>query len=406
MWYKNYIFVSMITEIRLKNFYSFKDCAIPLNGDVNVLVGINGSGKSNLLKAITLLKEGVAGVGLRKHVIDTLGGFDNIYFKGDNSEKDNRIELTFEFDKQILSKYGEAFQENISYIITLIRIAGINNYYVYERVLFDNKIELLNFENGQGTFQVKTGNGHSRQIVPSRVAESTELALSKIFDIDRFSELTVLRKAISEIVIYPYFDTTPGSTIRKPMLPTSEKRLLPDGSNLPQTLNTIKISHKKSFQKIIEKLSEVNPQFKGIDFNFIGGNIELMLEESKFNSSVHVSNISDGTLRYLCLLSVLYNPDRGTFICIDEPETGLHPDMISNISRAIFDASNTSSLIIPTHSDKLLNHFEIEHVRVFERDDENASIVSTYTKKEFEGWYEDFSLGNMWRAGDIGGNRY
>lgn len=394
----------MIKEIRLKNFYSFKDCTIPLNGDVNVVVGINGSGKSNLLKAITLLKEGVAGVGLKKHVIDTLGGFDNIYFKGDNSDSDNRIELAFEFDKHALNKYDQAIQDNIFYIITLVKIAGINNYYVYEKVLLGGQ-ELLNFDNGRGTFLFHIENRTSRLVVSAGRIEPTELALSKIFD-DRFNELTILRNAINEIVIYPYFDTTPGSTIRKPMLPTSEKRLLPDGSNLPQTLNTIKISHKRSFQKIIEKLSEVNPQFKGIDFNFIGGNIELLLEESKFNSSVHVSNISDGTLRFLCLLSILYNPDRGSLICIDEPEIGLHPDMISTIANAILDASDNTCLIIPTHSDKLLNHFEIEHARVFEKDNENASVVISHTKEEFTGWYEEFSLGNMWRAGDIGGNRY
>lgn len=397
----------MIKEIRLKNFYSFKDCTIPLNGDVNVLIGINGSGKSNLLKAITLLKEGVAGVGLRRHILDTLGGFDNIIFKGRDSKNDQRIELAFRFDKKVLSKNGYVFLHDFIYTITIIKVGSLNNYYVYEKVESARGSMYLLFENGQGQlFENINDNPDKWYSIKFQGLEPTELALSRIFESDRFPKIAVLQSAIREIAVYPYFDTTGNSPIRKPMLPTSEKRLLSDGTNLPQILNTIKINHKSSYQKIVEKLNEVNAQFKGIDFHFIGGNIELMLEESNFNASVHVSNISDGTLRYLCLLSILFNPDRGEFICIEEPENFLHPDMISNISNAILDASGDSSLVIPTHSDRLLNHFEIEHVRVFEKNNENASVVLTHTKKEFEGWYEDFSLGNMWRAGDIGGNRY
>lgn len=153
-------------------------------------------------------------------------------------------------------------------------------------------------------------------------------------------------------------------------------------------------------------LNEVNPKFKGFDFNFVGGNIELMLDEENINTSIHVSNISDGTLRYLCLLSILFNPDRGSLICIDEPEVGLHPDMISNIGKAIIEASEASSMVISTHSDNLLNCFEIENIRVFEKDEHNSTKVFKYTKDDFTGWYEEFSTGKMWRRGDLGGNRW
>jgi predicted ATPase len=207
-------------------------------------------------------------------------------------------------------------------------------------------------------------------------------------------------------MVYDYFDTTPKSPIRKPMLPTSEKRLLSDGTNLPQILNTIKINHKSSYSKIATMLNEVNSKFKGFDFNFLGGNIELMLEEDYINSSIHVTSISDGTLRYLCLLAILFNPERGSIICIDEPEVGLHPDMISNIGNAVIEASEKSTIIISTHSENLLNSFEIENIRIFEKDEHNSSKVFVYNKSNFKGWYEEFSSGKMWRQGDLGGNRW
>ena len=86
----------MITDIRLVNFLSFEDETFYLNEKQNVLVGINGSGKSNLLKALRLVKEGVSGIGLRKYVIDSLGGLDNILFKG--SDKSNKFGLYFNLD--------------------------------------------------------------------------------------------------------------------------------------------------------------------------------------------------------------------------------------------------------------------------------------------------------------------
>jgi len=233
-----------------------------------------------------------------------------------------------------------------------------------------------------------------------------ELALKEVSDTDRYFALTTIKKSIKDILVYDYFDTTPKSPIRKPMLPTSERRLFADGTNLPQILNTIKINHKQQYKKIAEMLNEVNPNFSGFDFNFIGGNIELMLEESGLDSSIHVSNISDGTLRYLCLLSIFYNPERGRFICIDEPEVGLHPDMILNIANAIKEASEKTTLVISTHSDNLLNYFDIENVRVFEKDQNNASNIISYTKEQFSDWYEEFSLGQMWKQGDLGGVRY
>ena len=131
-----------------------------------------------------------------------------------------------------------------------------------------------------------------------------------------------------------------------------------------------------------------------------------MLDEKKLDSAIHVTNISDGTLRYLCLLSILYNPDRGKFICIDEPEVGLHPDMALNITNAIKEASQNSTMLIATHSENILDAFDIEHVRVFEKEPDNSTLVNSFSVTDFEKWYDEYNLGKMWRKGDIGGNRW
>jgi predicted ATPase len=400
----------MIKEIKITNFYSFNHSTVQLNSGTNVLIGINGSGKSNFLKAIKLLKESVSGVGLKKHILDNLGGFDNTYFKGLlKDDKTQSITIQYKFDGNEITQgnYGFRFTDDIIYQITITKSSSLLNYYVQEKITNDKGFMYLDFINGVGVLNERVGSTNNRtKLIKYNDFDPQEVVLKEISDTDRYFALTTIKKAIRDIVVYDYFDTTPKSPIRKPMLPTSEKRLVADGTNLPQILNTIKINHKQQYRKIAEMLNEVNSNFSGIDFNFIGGNIELMLEESNLDSSIHVSNISDGTLRYLCLLSILYNPERGRFICIDEPEVGLHPDMILNIANAIKDASETSTVIISTHSENLLNNFDIEDVKVFEKDNGNATNVISYTKDQFANWYEEFSLGLMWKQGDLGGVRY
>ncbi len=402
----------MIKEIKITNFYSFQNTLVSLHTDTNVLIGINGAGKSNFLKAIKLLKEGVAGIGLKKHILENLGGFDNIFFKGNstnNAIKKSSIVIEYKLDGKKITNanYGFKFTDDVIYQITIIKSPSFSNFHIQEKIFNQNGFIYLDFSNGNGTLNEKVQTDSNKtNLVKYDDYDPQELVLKEISDTDRYFTLTTIKKAIKDIMVYDYFDTTPKSPIRKPMLPTSEKRLLYDGINLTQILNTIKINHKTEYRKIIEKLNDVNANFTGFDFNMIGGNIELMLEEKESDSAIHVSNISDGTLRYLCLLAILYNPERGNFICIDEPEAGLHPDMLLNIANAIKDASENTTMVISTHSENLLNYFEIENVRVFEKDENNATVVMSYQKEQFSAWYEVFFLGKMWRNGDFGGLRY
>jgi predicted ATPase len=399
----------MIKSISLTNFYSFKDSTITLNKDINVLIGINGSGKTNFLKAIRLLKSGVSGEGLKDLILEKWGGIEELFFKStqDRSFK-NSIGLEFVFDHDIINRYGFYFKQDVVYKIVIIKSPGLNNYFINDKISTPSGYRYLDIYNGKGVLAERVSKEEpDTKFIKYDDFDTQELSLSRIYDSERYGALNALRKAISDIVVYDYFDTTPNSPIRKAMKATSIKRLLPDGSNLPQILNTINISHKKEFQKIVELLNDVNENFKGFDFHFLGsGNFELMLAESSLDSSIHVTNISDGTLRYLCLLAILYNPDGGSFICIDEPEVGLHPDMALNITNAIKDASLNSTMLIATHSENILDAFNVEHVRVFEKDSDNSTVVKSYKIQEFEKWYDEYNLGKMWRKGDIGGNRW
>ncbi|MBM3436884.1 MAG: hypothetical protein FJY07_11780 [Bacteroidetes bacterium] len=397
----------MIKTISLINFYSFNETTINLNKEINVLIGINGSGKTNFLRAIRLLKTGISKGELKKLILEEWGGIDEIFFKGSDIQKfQNSIGLEYTFDHTVVSKYGFHFHQDIIYKIVIIKSPGLNQYFTSETIKTTDGYKYLDFINGRGKLTERVEKSGIKYIEYDDY-DSQELVLSKVFDSERYWPLDTLRKAITDIEVYDYFDTTASSPLRKAMKATSGKRLLSDGSNLPQILNTLKISHKKDYNQLIQLLNDVNENFQGFDFHFLGsGNFELMLDESKLNSSIHVTNISDGTLRYLCLLSIMYNPDRGSFICIDEPEVGLHPDMTLNITNAIKNASLNSTMIIATHSESILDAVEVEDVRVFEKESDNSTVVRSFKNEEFEKWYDEYNLGRMWRKGDIGGNRW
>jgi len=403
----------MISKITLENFFSFKNSTtIELNPDINILLGINGSGKSNFLKAIQLLYESVIGKGLEKIFLKDWSGFNSVV-NFNNDEKDY-IKLSFEFDKDAIGN-GYRFPSNPIYEIKIFK-SGATSYYLKEKLYSEsiksgeNDFIYMEMDNGQGIISTREKGKIGIQKYPQEskqiVFRSTEPVLRQISDPERFYPLFTLKRALEEISVYYYFDTTFESPIRQPSGYGTETKLLADGQNLMTILNNIKNSHSLYYDKIEEAVKKINPYFKDINFAFLGSKIYLVLREEYLKKSVSIEHISDGTLRYLLLLSVLFNPERGSLVCIEEPETGLHPDMINTISDAIKQSSKNTQVIVTTHSPLLLNSFDIDDILVFEKNNQNGTEVSVKSAEEFDELIEDFLVGQAWLKGLIGGKRW
>ncbi len=386
----------MLKSIRLVNFYSFRDTTIELNQGANVLVGINGSGKSNFLKVFELLKAAFNGQGLRRYILE-IGGVNEILYQGEREHD----EIVIQIIKEGPVSATETINTEIETVTYEIRIIPTQTeYYLKERAW--NKHTNL-FERDGSRLSIKFDS--KKESFETLLQDELEL-ISMRFSLDFESNVFFSLKNVLSLLAYiSYINTTTKSPIRKPVLAIPEKEIINGGDNLAQVLNTIKINDKKTYRKILEALQRVNPHFKDFDFRPFGTNFEMLLEEDGLNRSIHLSKVSDGTLRYLCLITALMT-NKKSVLCIDEPETGLHPDMLFNIAQAVKEAAETSTVIISTHSAQFLNYFDLETVRVFEKDGENATQVYAYTEGDFKGWYETFQVGNMWRQGDIGGNRY
>jgi predicted ATPase len=398
----------MLKSIRLQNFFGFQDCTINLEKGANVLVGINGSGKSNFFKAIKLLRSTLNPSEFNNYFLKEWGGFESVT-NFSNRDYQN-IALDFVFDpKRMLQFSNSMFNDDLCFEIAIKKIATTLNYAVDETVFLkkrnesDNKI-LFKTSDGNTEILERLQDGPKYR---SLSTNDRDLYLGRLYDSTRLPEITSLNNSINTLFSYDQFDTSTYSSIRRASLANSEKRLSTDGSNLTSLIQTFKSNDKDTLKKIVEVLRSINDKYIDIDYGPIGGgNIELQLLEAGFRKNIPAAHISDGTLKFLCLMAILHNPNRGSVVCIDEPELGLHPDMISTLYDAIKFASETSQVIVSTHSAHLLDYFELQQIRIFEKDDNNATIVNQVTKDDFEGWYETFNPGQMWRAGDFGGNRW
>jgi predicted ATPase len=146
---------------------------------------------------------------------------------------------------------------------------------------------------------------------------------------------------------------------------------------------------------------------KDVDTELLGTHLRIMIKEDGLNSRTPASRLSDGTLRWLMLLIVLLDPAPPPVICIDEPELGLHPDMLPTLADLLVDASTRTQLIVTTHSDSLLDSFTEtpEVVCVCEKVD-GSTVIRRLDKERLKVWLGEYSLGKLWASGEIGGNRW
>jgi predicted ATPase len=161
-------------------------------------------------------------------------------------------------------------------------------------------------------------------------------------------------------------------------------------------------------ERIRELLQELKETYRDFATRIFFGRVGLELVEAPFERSPLPANrLSDGTLRFLALAAILLQKDPPPLICLEEPELGMHPDMIRLVATMIIDASVKTQLIITTHSEHLLSALQDHFDVLFAFDTGVAgSVVRSFSREEYEDWRENHNLGELWTSGELGGNRW
>lgn len=383
----------LISEICLQNFLSFGPDAPPIKlGPLSVLVGANGSGKSNLIEAISLLKALPRDV---RTVISKGGGVEEWIWKG-APDRAASLEVSISATGRF-----ESFQHSLSFNavgqffnIDAESIVGIGG---------DREDGIL-YQNGNGVlnYRSKANSMEPLQKMGLRADQSIMSQVGVFEDSPLFYPLVT---SYSSIRIYREWHFGRGADYRRPVAADlSSDHLEEDLSNLGLFLNRI-LSVPKTKARFIELLRDLYDGLTDIHFSVIGGTVQVNLVEEDF--SIPAIRLSDGTLRYLCLLAILVDPNPPRLICLEEPELGLHPDLIHKVADLIVEASGRTQLIVTTHSVAFLDAITDRGESVIVFDKVNGATNVEYPKPEWLAtWLESYSLGQIWSKNLIGGNRW
>ena len=341
-----------ISELSIKGYKSIRNLENFELKSINILIGPNGGGKSNFLSFFELLR--TAGTAFWIDHVKKIGNVDRLFYFGIKETPEIYIKIIWE-DKRFLNLYIKPTGDNFLYI----------------------------------------------------ESEGAEGPLDKTYD--KMSVHMYLEKIDpligKNLLIFHLNDTSDLASIRRLQTKRDYEYLRPDGSNLASFLLFLKKKHEKEYRYIREVIQLAAPFFD--DFllrDSLDNPDETLLEWRQKGSDYpfHPSQISDGTLRFICLATALLQPDPPSTILLDEPELGLHPYALTLLAGLIQKASIKTQVIVSTQSAALIDHFQPEDIVIVERQD-GESIFRRLKKEELKIWLDDYSLGELWQMNVVGG---
>ena len=394
----------MLKSIGLKNFLSYGPDGEPIPlGPLNVIIGANGSGKSNLIEGISLLQSSPSRLDMP---IRQGGGVGDWLWKGADRVPAATLEVVVDLYPDDRGKkplfYRLEFTESAGrFEITDERIQNDSPYPGHEEPFF-----YYRYENNRPVLNVRypDGSKHERTLRREDIDPAKSI-LAQRQDPDIYPEITHLAQAFGDIRIYRDWSLgryTPPRIAQPADLPN--RWLEENCRNLGLVLNRLK-RNPGAKSRLLGMFKAIYQEADDFDVMVEGGTVQVFVQEGRFN--VPATRLSDGTLRYLCLLAILCDPAPPPLICLDEPEIGLHPDLINHVAEGIKMASEKTQIIVTTHSVGLVDSFTStpEAVLVCEKENYSTSL-RRLDPEHLRPWLRDYSLGNLWSSGEIGGNRW
>lgn len=375
-----------IRSLKLRNILSFHEPPPLELKPLNILIGPNASGKSNLIDCIGLLQ---ALPGNISQYINDRGGPELWIWRGKRRSDAARVGCEFELDKARLN-YEIAFSSLERLLAIQTEALGLARNPRHKPLLlkrFANRLQI-------------DGHGAPRSGMPS--ISPIESVLSYRNPLGPVA-ITRAQHAFSDIRVYRGFDTGTRSEARTGISSAGPKLPLEsNGSNLALVLQ--EMDFHGPMKKVKQYLSRLSSRFEDIKIRAEGGRSQVYIQERGVGM-VSATRLSDGTLRFLCLVTILFDPKPAPLVCIEEPEIGLHPEALALVGDALREASQRTQIVITTHSDALVDRFtdEPEQIVVCERDFDEGTCFRRLSGKELSGWLKEYTLGDLWRRGGIGG---
>jgi predicted ATPase len=349
--------IPRIEYLRVKNYRALRDLELKGITPLTVFLGPNGSGKSTIFDVFAFLSECFL-FGLRR-AWDRRGRFRELRTRG--VDEPIVIEL----------KYRE--KKNNPLITYHLAIAeGAKGPYILEEWLEWRRkqrgkpFRFLNFQGGEG--QVITGELPDEQDerIFEQLSSQEMLAVNTLGQFAKHPRVSALRRFITGWYLsYLTADNARGTPEAGP-----QERLSATGDNLPNVIQYLKEQHPERLQKILETLSSRIPRLERVDAEMMqDGRLLLQIKDAPFAQPILAKFASDGTLKMLAYLMVLYDPDPPQLVGIEEPENHLHPRLLPELAEECRAASAISQLMVTTHSPFFVDTLKPEELWVLYRDE-------------------------------------
>ena len=403
-----------LKRLRLSGFKSIELCDLELGG-LNVLIGANGAGKSNLLSVFDLIKALVTG-NLQRYILINAGCESMLHYGSKNTDK-FIIKLSFEQfmyeasftpagnDKTLIDETLSS--PNARLIIKDINQSQLNKVTVEKESSDKNTLnEKIDYYRSEIPFPSVSNKGYE-SIAKAMSEELYWLDQENPNNTNPVKPRIETKKAVQSLIhtanqfrVYHFNDTSDSARIKKHNQVNDNIYFRSDGSNLTAFLYLLKQVYPKSYSQIVDTIKIVAPFFHDFHLRPEPVNNEIIMLEwfaNGYDQPFKAFQLSDGTLRFICLATALLQPDEylSQTIVIDEPELGLHPDAIHILAGLIRSVSKSRQLIISTQSVDLLSEFDPEDVILVDYQN-GKSTFKRPDLKFLESWLKNYSLGELW----------
>ena len=380
-----------LTQLIIQNYRSLADCTLPLR-DLAVIIGPNGAGKTALLEVFQLLKRG-SQQELAKF-LETQGGFHAVL----NHREGDSISIELSIDAES--------EESDSPIHYQFELKGRPLGYT----IASERLEWQTDRNASAPFRyIDAGHGEVRYADPASSESTTpvwgydplELALAQAPQVN--GEVDALRRTLSQTELYGALDVSPRGIIRLPQSLTPTTLPGPNGDNLFSALYNLRASHRDVYDRIIDLLHQGFADFDGVEFPVVGaGQVTLAWYERGDSQPFYPNQLSEGTLRFLWISTLLLSPELPGRLLLDEPEISLHPELLKLLAALLQDASARSAIVVATHSPDLIRWLEPEEVLVADKED-GATRFTWADQMNLDEWLDEYTLRDLWLMGNLGG---
>jgi predicted ATPase len=382
------------THLHVDGYRCLVDVDLELRS-LMVLIGPNASGKTSMLEVLTLLRDGAQGK--LAEALSRRGGLTEILSKGDSDRDSLRIEIEADLESKVGIK-------PIHYRLTISQMGTAGYSITRERLEWHLDAA------GEPVPFIHAGPGHVLYADPDKSGElsrptwlykASELALAQVPKMYREPE--AFRDALAQTRFYSYLDVGHRAVIRLPQALTPTTQPGPNGENLYSTLYNLRATDSDSYQRIEDALRAAFPGFDRLEFPVVGaGQVTLAWYQEGLNDPFYPTQLSEGTLRFLWLATLMLAPDLPSITLIDEPEVSLHPELLKLLSGLMREAALHTQLVVATHSPDLIRWLEPDEVVVLDKEGERATLTWADTL-DLEEWLRRYTLADLWLMGEMGG---